>query len=152
MPPVQHPHDGVRHTDGMNPPTLGHVRYVRLTTFRRTGVAVHTPVWFAPVAGGWGVITETDAGKVKRIRAGSRVVITPCDARGRVEDGAPEWSASARLVTGAEAVEVRRAIRRRYRFGYAAYSVLWAAQTFVERLRQRHETPPETAIVFTVAA
>jgi PPOX class probable F420-dependent enzyme len=131
---------------------LDRVRYVRLTTFRRTGAAVHTPVWFAPVAGGWGVITETDAGKVKRIRAGSRVVIAPCDARGRVEDGAPEWEASARLVTGTEAVRVRHAIRRRYRLGYAAFSALWAAQTLVERLRRRHESQPETAIIFTIAA
>lgn len=130
---------------------LDDVRYVRLTTFRRTGAPVHTPVWFAPVPGGWGVITETDAGKVKRIRAGSRVVIAPCDARGRVEAGAPEWDATARLVTGPEAVAVRRAVRRRYRVGYAAFSVLWTAQTAVERLRRRHVALPETAIVFTIA-
>lgn len=135
----------------MSEPALDTVRYIRLTTFRRNGTAVHTPVWFAPVQGGWGVITETDAGKVKRIRAGSRVVIAPCDARGRVTDGAPEWTASARLVTGGEAVAVRRAVRRRYRVGYAAFSLLWIAQSAVERLRRTHDSLPETAIVFTVA-
>jgi PPOX class probable F420-dependent enzyme len=135
----------------MPAPDLDSVRYVRLTTFRRTGTAVHTPVWFAPVPGGWGVITETGAGKVKRIRAGSRVVIAPCDARGRVADGAPEWTASARLVTGDEAVAVRRAVRRRYRVGYAAFSLVWIAQSAVERLRRTHDALPETAIVFAIA-
>jgi len=130
---------------------LDSVRYVRLTTFRQTGAAVHTPVWFAPIAGGWGVITETSAGKVKRIRAGSRVLISPCDARGRVADGAPEWAVSARLVTGNDAVAVRRAVRRRYLIGYAAFSVLWTIQTAVERLRRKHNELPETAIIFAIA-
>lgn len=135
----------------MEPHSLDHVRYVRLTTFRRDGTAVHTPVWLAPVADGWGVITDAGAGKVKRIRAGSRVVITPCDARGGIEAGSPEWDASARLVTGSEARSVRRAIRRRYRIGYAAFSVLWAAQSAAERLRGRKDELPEVAIVFTIA-
>lgn len=135
----------------MAAPSLDRVRYVRLTTFRRTGASVHTPVWFAPVADGWGVITETGAGKVKRIRAGSRVVIAPCDARGGVASGAPEWEASARLVTGDEAVAVRRAVRRRYPIGYAAFSALWTVQTVVERIRGRRDDAPETAIIFIIA-
>ncbi|NBY56957.1 MAG: hypothetical protein EBQ57_01230 [Actinobacteria bacterium] len=43
-------------------------KYVSLVTFRRDGRAVATPVWFAAVGEEFGVITETNVGKVKRIR------------------------------------------------------------------------------------
>ena len=43
--------------------------YLNLATFRRSGAAVETPVWFAAHAGRLYVFTEADAGKVKRLRA-----------------------------------------------------------------------------------
>lgn len=45
----------------------GH-RYVRLTTFRKNGEAVSTPVWFALVGGRAHVFTDLHSGKARRIR------------------------------------------------------------------------------------
>src|SRR5215210_6903940 len=43
-------------------------KYVNLTTFRKSGEAVDTTVWFALVDGRVYVQTGRDSGKVKRIR------------------------------------------------------------------------------------
>jgi len=51
--------------------------YVSLTTFRRTGVPVSTPVWAAPDGETLVVWTRTDSGKVKRLRHTSRVTVAP---------------------------------------------------------------------------
>jgi hypothetical protein len=97
--------------------TLDDARYVNLATFRRNGVAVETPVWFArdlraaePV---YYVFSEGNAGKVKRIRANGRARVAPCDVRGRVLG---DWQeAQARLLTEREEIALALAtLRRRY--------------------------------------
>lgn len=61
---------------------LGEARYVSLSTFRRDGREVPTPVWVARAGDRLYVFTEGDAGKVKRIRATGRIRLCPCDLRG----------------------------------------------------------------------
>jgi PPOX class probable F420-dependent enzyme len=58
-------------------------KYVRLTTFRRDGTPVHTPVWFAVDGTTLVVWTDASSGKVKRIRANPAVEVAPSDGRGR---------------------------------------------------------------------
>ncbi len=76
--------------------TLPDSRYVSLTTYRRSGVAVPTPVWAAPDGGDLVVWTRADSGKVKRLRHTSRVTVAPCDVRGNLQGEAVE--AQARLL------------------------------------------------------
>ncbi|MBC9714840.1 PPOX class F420-dependent oxidoreductase [Streptomyces sp. TRM66268-LWL] len=61
---------------------LGASRYVLLTTFRRDGRAVPTPVWVMRDGDCLAVWSAADAGKVKRIRNSGRVTVAPCDWRG----------------------------------------------------------------------
>ena len=72
-------------------------RYLSLATFRRSGVEVRTPVWFAAADGKLYVFTSGDSGKAKRLRNSPRARIAPCDARGGVWGAWRE--ATARLVT-----------------------------------------------------
>jgi hypothetical protein len=58
--------------------------YISLATFRRDGRGVETPVWFALHDGSLWVFSAGDAGKVKRLRNGSRVRVAACNVRGRV--------------------------------------------------------------------
>ena len=58
--------------------------YISLATFRRNGKAVLTPVWFAESGGCLYVFSEADAGKVKRLRNGSRIRVAACNVRGKV--------------------------------------------------------------------
>ncbi|MCR2826293.1 PPOX class F420-dependent oxidoreductase [Microbacterium sp. zg.Y909] len=93
--------------------------YVLLTTFRKTGVAVSTPVWAAPDGDELLVTTGGQSGKVKRLRHTERVTLTPCDVRGNVTDGAPTVEATA-TVHDDEATMARldRALNAKYGIKY----------------------------------
>jgi PPOX class probable F420-dependent enzyme len=132
-------------------------KYVSLVTFRRDGRKVATPVWFAAMGHEFGVITETNVGKVKRIRNNPRVTVQVCDVRGNVvptgdPKAAPVLEATARLVTGAEAVAVRKAIAKKYGLVYAGFGIYWMLGQLVARLRGKHDDAPETAILFRIDA
>jgi len=58
-------------------------KYLLLTTFRRDGTPVPTPVWAMRDGAALAVWSAADAGKVKRIRNSGRVTLAPCDWRGK---------------------------------------------------------------------
>jgi uncharacterized protein len=65
-------------------PDLGREQCIALTTFRKTGQAVTTPVMFAQSLGTIYVGTRADAGKLKRLRRSGRVRLAPCTYSGKV--------------------------------------------------------------------
>jgi PPOX class probable F420-dependent enzyme len=88
-------------------------RYLNLSTFRRDGSAVDTPLWFAARDGRLLAFTHAGSGKVKRLRRSPRARVAPCDLRGRPLG--PALEASARLVDDAARAEsIFAALRRRY--------------------------------------
>jgi PPOX class probable F420-dependent enzyme len=87
--------------------------YLNLATFRRSGVAVETPVWFAAHAGRLYVFTEGTAGKVKRLRANPSIRIAPCNVRGRTR-GAWLPGRARRVDDPATVAAAYRALRRKY--------------------------------------
>ena len=99
-------------TDTPFPALTGHA-FVLLTTRRRDGRAVPTPVWFARVGAELFVITDARSGKVKRIRNDGAVTVAPCTV-----DGTPLGAAigaTARLVTDeATAGRARDALAAKY--------------------------------------
>ncbi|GII56554.1 PPOX class F420-dependent oxidoreductase [Planotetraspora thailandica] len=106
-------------------------RHISLTTFRRNGRAVPTPVGFVVDGDELFVLTARDSGKVKRIRNNTSVVVAPCDGRGRIAEGAPSAEATARLLDETQTARVRRLMSRRYP---AARLVFWW-----NRLRGAHD-------------
>ena len=93
---------------------LGRARYVSLTTFRKDGTPVATPVWAVADGGELYVWTRSDSWKVKRIRNNGRVTVVACDVRGRVVEGAPVLEGHARLLDGEGLKRVRRLMMRKY--------------------------------------
>jgi PPOX class probable F420-dependent enzyme len=90
-------------------------RYVQLTTFRRTGTPVSSPVWIARDGDELVVITVDPTGKLKRLAHTSRVELRPCDFRGRVPEGAPTYAGTAVVDRTPEGVAaVKRAMGRKY--------------------------------------
>jgi uncharacterized protein len=87
-------------------------RYIDLATFRKSGVAVHTPVWFAEDSSKLYFMTNGKMAKVKRILNNGKVSITPCTMRGKITG--PEFPASARVLPREEFARVREMIRRKY--------------------------------------
>ena len=60
--------------------------FIQLTTFRRTGEGVPTPVWVVPDGDALAVFTPAGTGKLKRIAHTPRVTVAECSRRGRVAD------------------------------------------------------------------
>ena len=94
------------------PPEIHGQKYISLATFRRTGVAVPTPIWFAEENGRLYFMTGTKLGKYKRIRNNPKVTIAPCNIRGKVTG--PEFPATARILPPEEFERVRRLIQTKY--------------------------------------
>jgi uncharacterized protein len=73
-------------------------KYVLLTTFRKTGIAVPTAVWAAGEGDTLFVTTVATAGKVKRIRNNPEVTLQPCTMAGRVKGDATPVVARAEII------------------------------------------------------
>jgi uncharacterized protein len=107
--------------------TLARRNFALLTTFRKTGQAVPTAVWFV-VAGDEKVyfMTGPETGKAKRIRNNPIVQLAPSNPRGKPQG--PAVDARARLLQGTEADAARRALTKKY-------GLQWTIFRFVARLR-----------------
>ncbi len=121
---------------------LGRSPYISLTTFRKDGTGVATPVWVASDGSQLYVWTKSDSWKVKRIRNNSRVVVTVCDVRGRVEEDAPSVEGTARLLDADGLRKARRLLARKYTWQF------WLTDlpAMIVRLGKR----PHTAIAVSV--
>ena len=94
-------------------------RYANLTTFRRSGEEVTTPVWFVLVDGRLYMTTPPDAGKMKRIRNNPRVIVTPSTSWGASRGEAVEGL--ARDVGDEETGRFEEALRQKYRIGIGLF-------------------------------
>ncbi len=92
---------------------LDSARYFSLTTYRKDGRGVDTPVWFAGAAGTYYLFSAGDAGKVKRLRRSPRAKVAVCDVRGKVLG---TWiPAEAQLLGDAREIALAlTALRRKY--------------------------------------
>jgi PPOX class probable F420-dependent enzyme len=93
---------------------IGRSRYISLTTYRRDGTPVATPVWHAVDGDELFVVTDAESWKVRRIRNDGRVLVTVCDLRGRTAPGAASATGTARLLDGPATLHARRLIARKY--------------------------------------
>ena len=82
-------------------------KYVVLTTTKKNGQTVPTPVWIAPLPdGSLGFTTELTSGKVKRIRNFPDVTLQASNVRGVVKPGSSPVTARASVLTGDDGTAV----------------------------------------------
>jgi uncharacterized protein len=118
-------------------------KYVLLTTYRKNGDAVPSPVWIVALPdGAAGFTTEVVSGKVKRIRNNPSVTLQPCNVRGKVQPGAAVVAAMAEVLLDADARRVSVAIRKKYR----VMTLLLTLSDVIRKLFRRAEAP-ECAIL-----
>ncbi len=92
--------------------SLGAGKYLLVTTFRKDGRTVPTPVWMVRDGDALAVWTVADSGKVKRIRNRGDVLLAPCDVRGnRRGEDVPGF---AEIVAPEESERYRELICRKY--------------------------------------
>jgi len=116
--------------------TIKREQYIRLTTFRKYGQTVDTPVWFAVHNGTVYVATGAQTGKVKRIRHTPRVFLAPSTASGKVKAAAVEGK--ARIVTEVQEIYIAKAaLQRKYGFKRAIYGSIAHFMSFLKGRQAR---------------
>jgi len=124
-------------------PELAEHQYANLYTYRKTGEAVPTPVWFVILDNTLYIGTSTHSGKVKRIRNFQQVLLEPSDAQGKPLG--PKVAGIARIVNDGD--EIRRAqaaLGKRYGVWK---NVIDTAYLVTGVLRGRKEYPAVIAVV-----
>jgi PPOX class probable F420-dependent enzyme len=91
---------------------LARQKYVRLTSYRKSGAAVGTPVHLAVEGGHAFVRTWSTSGKYKRMIRNPAVELAPSTWRGRPTG--PAIGARARVLGGAEAAHAAHALAQKY--------------------------------------
>lgn len=95
-------------------PELQSHQYANLTTFRKSGEAILTPIWFAQRGDKLYVLTQGQSGKVKRIRNNPQVQLAPCTMNGKPLG--PSVDAQARIMAPDEVVVAKVALNQKYGF------------------------------------
>jgi PPOX class probable F420-dependent enzyme len=106
---------------------LGDEAFVSLTTFRKSGAAVSTPVWIARDGDQLIVTTPAESGKVKRLRNSSRVELQACSRMGKTADDSVPVQGDAVITGDAKSVERLSGIfRKKYPVEYRLFMVVEA--------------------------
>ena len=113
------------------PAEMADHRFVSLTTFRRAGTPVATPVWIARDGDALVVTTIAHSGKVRRLLRDPRVELRPCTRRGAVPDGAPV----VRAVASMEAPSDRAVAVLREKYG-VEYRIIMTLERMLSRGRR----------------
>jgi uncharacterized protein len=119
-------------------------KYLNLTSFKRDGTGVATPVWFVIDNGRLLVETDPQSFKAKRIRRNSAVMIAPCTASGRLRS--EPVPARAELLPASEMDHVSRLMARKYRIDRILILPLYRT---VQRLRGSPVGPAGVALAVT---
>ncbi|HEX6619301.1 MAG TPA: PPOX class F420-dependent oxidoreductase [Solirubrobacteraceae bacterium] len=99
-------------------------RYLSVTSFKRDGTGVTTPVWFVSDAGRLFALTDLHSGKVKRIRRDPRVLVAPCRAGGKLRS--EPLPARAEVLTATDELErVQRLLIERYKVSYRVVMLIY---------------------------
>jgi len=116
-------------------------RYVRLSTFRKSGAAVPTPVWFARLGENLYVVTGRNTGKVKRIRNNPGVAVAPSDFRGRPKGR--DLRAVAGVTDEQRGGPADRALRGKYGWQYRVFEVVEGLRGAADDLVYLELRPPD---------
>lgn len=113
-------------------------RYLSITSYKRDGRGVATPVWFVERDGRLLVETDAASGKVKRIRRNPRVLVAVCTASGRLRG--EQVPAVAEILPDSETRAVERLIADKYRFDLIIFRPLRFVQAKLHLGRPRTES------------
>ncbi|MBK3626886.1 PPOX class F420-dependent oxidoreductase [Streptomyces sp. MBT49] len=87
-------------------------KYLLITSYRKNGTGVATPVWVVRDGNTLGAWSAADAWKVKRIRARGDVLVGPCDVRGNPTG--EQVPATAEICDAAATARYRALLARKY--------------------------------------
>jgi hypothetical protein len=120
-------------TDALS--ALAAEKFVSLTTFKKDGAAVATPMWIGRDGDHLFVWTPADSWKAKRVKNNPRVVLAPSARGGKVREGAHPVDGVAEVIIERATVQRLAGVIRR------KYGLMFSVVTFLERLLARKQKP-----------
>jgi PPOX class probable F420-dependent enzyme len=100
-----------------DPAALFPGRYLSVTSFKRDGTGVATPVWFVFDGRRLFALTDLHSAKVRRIRHNPRVLVAPCGPSGKLR-GEPVPARATVLTATADLERVQKLLMARYKVSY----------------------------------
>jgi len=113
---------------------LDRARYISLTTFKRDGSPVSSPVWITGTAGTYVFTTGEKAWKARRLSRNSAVLVQVCDMRGHVKPDAARYVGTGEVATAPDAVAAaEHALSEKYGWQFKATKVVDAMKARLGR-------------------
>jgi len=103
--------------------TLFPGRYLSVTSFKRDGTGVATPVWFVSNGTRLYALTDAHSAKVRRMRRDPKVLVAPCRPDGKLRR-APVPAHVEVLTATPELDRVQRLLRDRYKVSYRVIALI----------------------------
>ena len=121
-------------------------RYLSLTSFKRDGTGVATPLWFVTDSSRLFALTGLHSAKVKRIRRNPHVLVARCRANGKLQ-GEPLAARVEVLTAVPELERVQRLLMERYKL---TYRFVRLAYKIGRRLRGKPTVADGAALAITL--
>jgi uncharacterized protein len=100
---------------------LDDARYISLTTFKRDGSPVSSPVWITGTGGTYVFTTGDTAWKTRRLLRNPSVEVRVCSMRGRVSPSATRYVGTGTVANSTDAVAAaERALATKYGWQFQA--------------------------------
>ncbi len=98
-------------------------RYLSVTSFKRDGTGIATPVWFVSDGTRLYALTDARSAKVRRMRRDAKVIVASCRAGGRLRR-APVPAHVEVLTATPDLDRVQRLLRDRYKVSYRVITLI----------------------------
>jgi len=121
-------------------------RYLSVTSFKRDGTGVSTPVWFVSDGSRLLALTDLHSAKVRRVRRDPRVLVASCRADGNLR-GEPVPARVEVLTETPDLERVQKLLLERYRL---TYRVVMLVYRLGRRLRGERSVADGAALAITV--
>jgi PPOX class probable F420-dependent enzyme len=134
------------HRPGADLKALFPGRYLSVTSFKRDGTGVATPVWFVCDGRRLLALTDLHSAKVRRVRRNPRVMVAPCRASGKLR-GEPIPARAEVLTATADLERVQKLLVERYKVSYRVVMLIYRLG---RRLRGQPSVADGAALAITV--
>lgn len=121
-------------------------RYLSITSFKRDGTRVATPVWFVCDGGRLFALTDLHSAKVRRIRRNPEVLVAPCRVNGKLR-GKPVRARVEVLTATSDLERAQKLLLTRYKLSYPVVMLFYRLG---RRLRRQKSVADGAALAITV--
>ena len=121
-------------------------RFLSVTSFKRDGTGVATPVWFVSDGKRLFAFTDLHSAKIRRLRRNPRVLVASCRPDGKLRRAPVGGRAEVLTATG-DLERVRRLLLARYKISYRVVTLFYRLG---RRLRGKQSVADGAALAITV--